>query len=218
MGRLLQSDQALLEWTANAAGAKAIITFGFRLKRRIPPSGQILGAQAGGDAAVRVAALLLEMPAGFEHVITSKDDVKNLNSEFPVAKASGQRWAEYDTNSTIGSFFAGDSASRRLLRIIRDQSKAVPVGTYGFSLPVRVPMVMPRENIWHLSLCSGGTCSSVDDANVVISFVLPGFIHGEMSPEGNFVFGAPRSASFRPALLHMPLLLLAMQFLRLFSR
>merc|ERR1711865_499003 len=140
------------------------------------------------------------------------EDVANLNSEFPVAKRNGQRWAEFDSNSTVGSFFAAAPQSQhnlRLLRIIRDQSQRVPVGTYGFSLPVRVPTVMPRDNVWYLSLCSAVTCSSMDDASVVISFVMAGFKHGEAAPASQFI-SITKSAVHRAPGCAMALLLALM--------
>jgi hypothetical protein len=212
---LLQTDQSFLEWTSSDPGATTTITFGFRLKRSLPPSGQTSGSQAGENQLIQVAALLLEMPFGFQHLITVKEDVKNLNNEFPVAESSGaSSWAEYDSNSTIGSVFDEDiqpGHNLRLLRIIRDQSQRVPVGTYGFSLPVRVPVAMPPDNVWHLSLCSAVTCSSVDDAGVMISFILPGFRHGEVPPTAKIATGL-LSSSHRPAFTRwVSLLILALQ-------
>jgi hypothetical protein len=211
---LLQTNQAVLEWTSSAKGAETTITFGFRLKRSIPSSGQAGGTQVVGEQPIQVAALLLEMPAGFQHLIAVKEDVRNLNSEFPVANRWGRQWAEFDSNSTVGSFFAASQETGhnlRLLRIVRDQSQRVPVGSYAFRLPVRVPAVMPRDNVWHLSLCSVATCSSVDDASILISFVLPGFQHGEAPPETQLIAplqsASPRRASL--ALFMLSALLLA---------
>jgi len=204
----LQSDQSFLQWTSSAQGAETVITFGFRLKRSIPAFG---GATIAGAQPVQVAALLLEMPAGFQHLITVKEDVKNLNNEFPLPKGS-ERWAEYDSNGTIGSFFGQSVHNPRLLRILRDQSQRVPVGTYGFSLPVRIPVAMPRDNVWHLSLCSAASCSSQDDASVVISFVLAGFKHGEASLVSK-VFTVEESASLQqavPSWMLLPVLILVM--------
>jgi len=183
----LQMDRTFIAWTSSSPGQEALVGFGFRMKRSLPPTST--AAQAAVGQPLRVAAVLLSMPQGFQHMISSPDEVRSFNGDFPLLVSSenpGEPWAQYDTNSTIGSYFtAGNTAGRnfRLLRILRDETQRVPVGNYEFTLPVQIPMSMPRDNVWHISLCSSATCSSVDDASVVVSFVIPGFELGEASEQ-----------------------------------
>jgi len=204
---LLQIDQALLAWTSSIAGSESLITFGFKLKRSIPPSGQSGGGGVfNGTHPVRVAALLLTMPNGFAQSISVNEDVKNDNG-FPVPEAV--QWADWDTTAASGTVFAtGGNGNDQMnkLRILRDETRSVPVGTFTFQLPVIVPVTMPAENIWYVSLCSTVGCSSIDDSSVVLSFVVPGFVHGELSASANAIGTHSFAHGIRPVSLWWTLL------------
>jgi hypothetical protein len=176
----LKADEPTIAWTNSNAGSECYITFGLRFKRNLPPTKEKQASRP------RIAAILLEMPVGFEHLINSIRDVRTLNNRFPLlpCKDSYCPWAEYDHNSNAGSFFNNSTEATRdfsRLRIVRDETQTVPADSFSWAFPVRVPVEMPRENFWSLSLCSDPACREAHTDMTIVSFVLIGFYHGEES-------------------------------------
>jgi len=189
----------LMAWTASHAGAESYITFGLRFKRNLSPTAEKQAARP------RIAALLLEMPEGFEHLIRDIRDVRNLNNKFPLMPCQDDvcPWAHYDSTAMEGSYFNNGTVpvrDFRRLRIVRDETRTVPADSFRWAFPVRVPAVVPRENFWHLSLCSDPECRIANGAGVVVSFVLVGFNHGQVSTAPPFDPNPPTSqAPWRPS-------------------
>jgi len=183
---LLRVQQPVLSWTFSRPSSEPYVTFRVNFERSLP---------AGQDV-VRFAAVLLQIPEGFFHVITSPLDVVNLNSRFPLM----QDWVQFDRRGMAASYFGPDLDPRKV-RILRDETKRVPAGTMGWAFPVSVPLRLPADNIWRLALCSVPSCNSTNDTpSIAVSFVIPGFLHNEVSvvqgydPESLYSF-ARRSGS-----------------------
>merc|ERR1719161_680437 len=178
--RGLKVDEPMMAWTNSIAGAECYITFGLRFKRNLPPTREKQASRP------RIAALLLEMPEGFEHLIKSIRDVRTLNNRFPLLPCEDSYcpWAEYDHVSNEGSFFDNSTTANRdfrRIRIVRYETQTVPADSFSWAFPVRVPTEMPRENFWILSLCKDPACTEAHTDLTVVSFVLGGFDHGEVS-------------------------------------
>merc|ERR1712151_540813 len=161
---ILRTEQPYIAWTSTA-NPQTWITLHIRLLRSLPV----------GSEPLRVPAFLIEIPEDFEHVISAPSDVKNLNNEFPLQASA---WAEYDVKTSIGSYFLqnGSSPSHdlRQIRILRDETRRVPLGTYSWVFPVRVPEELPRLNVWRFSICSVPSCSAADTSTALATFVIPG--------------------------------------------
>lgn len=177
---LLRAQQPALAWTFSRPLSEPFITISIKFDRTLPE----------GWEPLRMAALLVEFPQGFQHVIAGPSDVRNLNPEFPHP----EEWAEYDdaTNNDNDTSIFGGGVSRdlRKLRILRDEAQRVPAGVYKWSFPVSIPLVLPTENLWRLSLCRSPACGSTDDptgaSGILVAFPIPGFVHGEVSGEAAF--------------------------------
>jgi len=60
------------------------------------------------------------------------------------------------------------------------------IDSYRFQWPILVPAVMPKYNIWELTVCSPAirneSCTGSNDPRALVTFPLAGFAMGESHP------------------------------------
>mmetsp|Transcript_39061 Transcript_39061/g.110467 ORF Transcript_39061/g.110467 Transcript_39061/m.110467 type:complete len:376 (-) Transcript_39061:14-1141(-) len=123
---LLRVQQPTMSWTFSRPSSQPYITFRVNLERSLP---------AGNF--IPFAAVLIQLPEGFSHVITTPADVVNLNTGFPLALV-------HKTFLELVDFLWTWN-----MGICRLDSE----GVHGWAFPVSIPLEMPVENIWRVSLC-----------------------------------------------------------------
>jgi len=164
---LLRLKQPTLSWASSKPDSTTTITLRLTFDR----------ALAAGSSVLAFAAILIELPEDIDHTMTSSSELSNLNSEFPLAEDGVQ----LDAVGSSSTKFGGSAPTLRKIRLVRDESQAVPAGTHGWVFPIAIPSTMPTANIWYMSLCSDASCTSKDDSSVFTTFAVSGFFLNEVS-------------------------------------
>ncbi|CAD7940504.1 unnamed protein product [Amoebophrya sp. A25] len=157
--------------------------------------------------------VLINFPEGFFHTIVSFSEVKVFRNgdaggmPLVMDEEDVPRWLDYTQPDRLRiNLMTGKDVS---------PSGLEGQGSYAFTFSVAVPAQIPPYNVWRVSLCEGsGGCISAFDSSVKLSFPVPGFVHGQMSPgNGEAPLLASLSseeeatgAAFKPAALPVMLL------------
>lgn len=143
-----------ISWSRSDGGQATLITMGLTFSQ----------------PTVNIKVMLISLPETFVHNIQKPTDVLNFNKQFPLS--SGLQWA--------------DASYMDRVRIMLDDTNGgaiIPPGTYQFSFPALVPLKMPPNNVWRISLCNDPACNAPTQSSVVVSFPLAGFALGEVASQ-----------------------------------
>ncbi|CAJ1420662.1 unnamed protein product, partial [Effrenium voratum] len=130
--------------------------------------------------------LVFLMPEGYRHDIQHRNQLANINKNFPVAIE--RDWRDFD--------------NLRYVRIYVEPT-TVSSGNFQWRFPVILPINPPINSEWYVHLCSEYTCRVFSDPSVITSFPVPDF--QEKIPAktfGDFVLtaGAPIATLWAPFL------------------
>lgn len=157
-----------IEWTRSQPGKLSGVTLGFQVHESPKSDGNVLKQ--------RIGEILINFPTGFKHQVDALSHVEVSREEL-------------DTNTpTIpGMFLLSpnwlDYTEKDRLRIsLMSPPGVMENGIYKFTFLVQIPVQMPRDNVWTVSLCeANGGCISASDRTVLVVFPIPGFAAGESS-------------------------------------
>lgn len=107
-------------------------------------------------------AVLISLPENYRHDIKHKNQLKNINKNFPVA--IDLEWRIFP--------------NLRWIRILVEVSSSgtaniVSAGTYRWQFPVMVPLYTPFNTEWFVTLCKDYSCVSPKHTNALSSFPVP---------------------------------------------
>ncbi|CAJ1338517.1 unnamed protein product [Effrenium voratum] len=130
--------------------------------------------------------LVFLMPEGYRHDIQHRNQLANINKNFPVAIE--RDWRDFE--------------NLRYVRIYVEPT-TVSSGNFQWRFPVILPINPPINSEWYVHLCSEYTCRVFSDPSVITSFPVPDF--QEKIPAktfGDFVLtaGAPIATLWAPFL------------------
>lgn len=149
-------EQPTLSWvTPPQHGETSVVTIEVTFDRRTP----VPDASKGTEA---VKALLITLPDRYKHDIRHRNQVKSLNSYFPVAIDS--EWRQYDNLRWL-RILANDG--------VEEARDFLPPGTFQFQFPVRVPKELPARMEWYLTMCKDFFCTELEGRNVMANFPMP---------------------------------------------
>eukprot|EP00439_Symbiodinium_sp_Y106_P018836 s385_g2.t1 len=118
-----------------------------------------------------MSEIIIEMPPDFSHQVQKTAQLETLTEPLPRREGG---WL--------------DVTDPRRLRLLMDEEaiQKLAIGSYRFQWPIMVPAVMPKYNIWELTVCSPAirneSCTGSDDPRALVSFPLAGFGMGESHP------------------------------------
>jgi hypothetical protein len=107
-------------------------------------------------------AVLISLPENYRHDILHKNQLKNINKQFPVA--IDLEWRIFPNLRWV-RILVGVSAT--------GTANIVPAGTYGWQFPVMVPLSTPFNTEWFVTLCMDYACTSPKHPNILSSFPVP---------------------------------------------
>lgn len=120
-----------------------------------------------------IEAVLVTLPLGVtpdfsKELLARKRDVKNLNKNFPVATAD--QWADFSGEGEVPAF----------VKIITEERSGLTIekARYKWEFYVQLPIELPPENIWYVSLCQARQCKNinVEPASAIpVTFPIQGF-------------------------------------------
>jgi hypothetical protein len=178
----LQVQEAPLYWTVSSPGWPTEVTMGFEVLETFPDLFVAADQQVG--------QILLSLPEGFVHQVSSETDLTILSGSMPL---QSQNWLDYTQKDYL------------VIALNLNQTfwTTLSRATYQFRIPVMIPYQLPAYNVWHVSLCKLTTqpdaCTHHTDPGVLVTFAIPGFPFGDGS-SGN-TGGAPRRSPPAEALL-----------------
>ncbi|CAJ1414885.1 unnamed protein product [Effrenium voratum] len=152
---------------------------------------EILGELPLKDPPI-ISEIIIQMPPDFSHQVQKTAQLETLTQ--PLPRRDGG-WL--------------DVTDPRRLRLLMDEEaiQKLAIGAYRFQWPIMVPAVMPKYNIWELTVCSPAlrneSCTGSNDPRALASFPLAGFNMGESHPS-SIAFsqtGAAASSCVSPVLL-----------------
>jgi hypothetical protein len=111
----------------------------------------------------QLGEILFQLPEGYVHELLTFEDFWNLD-DIPTPDNYNPDFTQQDRVR-----FLVDNGEHNVRPL------QIKKGQYSFRFPVRVPMQMPKVNIFVVVLCKpGGGCSSPDDSGVLLTFPLAG--------------------------------------------
>jgi len=120
-----------------------------------------------------MSELVIQVPADFTQQVQKSSHVEVLTT--PLPQRSGG-WLDVSNPSR--------------LRLLLDEQKVqeLEIDAYRFQFPIQVPSVMPKYNVWEMTVCGpaltpNATCTGKDDVRALITFPLAGFAMGEEHPK-----------------------------------
>lgn len=120
-----------------------------------------------------ISELVIQVPADFTQQVQKSSHVEVLTR--PLPQRSGG-WLDVSNPSR--------------LRLLLDEQKVqeLEIDAYRFQFPIQVPSVMPKYNVWEMTVCGpaltpNATCTGKDDVRALITFPLAGFAMGENHPK-----------------------------------
>lgn len=131
---------------------------------------EILGELPLKDPPV-MSEIIIEMPPDFSHQVHKTAQLETLTEPLPRREGG---WL--------------DVTDPRRLRLLMDEDaiQKLAIGAYRFQWPILVPAVMPKYNIWEVTLCSPAlrneSCTGAGDPRALVTFPLAGFNMGEAHP------------------------------------
>ncbi|CAD7936810.1 unnamed protein product [Amoebophrya sp. A120] len=155
-----------LDWTRAEAGKLSGITLSFEVRESPKSDGNVIKN--------RIGEILINFPMGFVHNIDALSHVEVSRQELDSA-----------TTVTPGMFLKTpnwlDYTEKDRIRISLNSPPGIlENGIYQFTFLVTMPMQVPRDNVWTISLCeANGGCISASDKTVLVMFPVPGFALGQ---------------------------------------
>jgi len=131
---------------------------------------EVLGELPLKDPPV-MSEIIIEMPPDFSHQVQKTAQLETLTEPLPRREGG---WL--------------DVTDPRRLRLLMDEDaiQKLAIGAYRFQWPILVPAVMPKYNIWEVTLCSPAlrneSCIGAGDQRALVTFPLAGFNMGEAHP------------------------------------
>ncbi|CAE7823884.1 unnamed protein product [Symbiodinium microadriaticum] len=109
-----------------------------------------------------VKAILVSLPENYRHDIQHKNQLRNVNKQFPLTIDT--EWRVFDNLRYI----------KVLVEVAETgEAQIIIAGTYQWQFPVMVPLIKPFTSEWYVSLCAEQTCTEVQDPGIMASFPVP---------------------------------------------
>jgi len=109
-----------------------------------------------------VSAILVSLPENYRHDIQHKNQLRNVNKQFPLTIDT--EWRVFENLRYIKVLVEVTEAG---------EAQIIIAGTYQWQFPVMVPLIKPFASEWYVSLCSDQTCTDVRDPSIMVSFPVP---------------------------------------------
>ncbi|CAJ1405152.1 unnamed protein product, partial [Effrenium voratum] len=107
----------------------------------------------------QVKAILVSLPENYRHDIQHKNQLRNVNKQFPLT--IDEEWRIFDNLRYI-----------KILVEVTESGEAqiITAGTYQWQFPVMVPLIEPFASEWYVSLCADSACTTLGDPGISVSF------------------------------------------------
>eukprot|EP00931_Biecheleriopsis_adriatica_P048306 TRINITY_DN27909_c0_g1_i1.p1 TRINITY_DN27909_c0_g1~~TRINITY_DN27909_c0_g1_i1.p1 ORF type:complete len:3513 (-),score=559.98 TRINITY_DN27909_c0_g1_i1:29-9340(-) len=109
-----------------------------------------------------VQAVLISLPENYRHDIQHKNQLSNVNRQFPVA--IDIEWRVYNNLRWVKVLIEVSAGGNPSI---------IPGGTYQWQFPVTVPVTQPFATEWYVTLCKDYNCVDLNSPNLVASFPIP---------------------------------------------